>query len=235
MNRAGRHHPGTRTAPARRLPVLLAALALLAADTARADHTEVRDFAVYVDGKHVGHNRLSVTTRDDGTTHVSNVASVKVKMFLVTFTFSYQGTEIWREPQLVQAEGRCQENRKTYDLTATLEPGGQALRVRVNGREQRAPADVWTACYWKLPPVRERVQAVTVLKTNTGELVPGQLHYVGTEQRTVAGRPQTCYRFRVTGGKSPTDLWFDIHHRLVRQEFTEMGHHTVVELVSVRR
>ena len=34
---------------------------------------------------------------------------------------------------------------------------------------------------------------------------------------------------------SPVDVWFDQYHRLVRQEFTETGHRTIVQLVAVRR
>ena len=41
--------------------------------------------------------------------------------------------------------------------------------------------------------------------------------------------------FRVTGGPTPIDLWFDRYYRLVRQEFTEAGHKMIVQLVNVRR
>ena len=41
----------------------------------------------------------------------------------------------------------------------------------------------------------------------------------------------------VAGGASngPVDLWYDKYHRLVRQEFTDSGHKTIVQLENVRR
>ena len=33
----------------------------------------------------------------------------------------------------------------------------------------------------------------------------------------------------------PIELWFDKYHRLVRQEFTESGHRTIVKLENIKR
>jgi hypothetical protein len=40
--------------------------------------------------------------------------------------------------------------------------------------------------------------------------------------------------YRLTG-KMNIDLWYDGSERLVRQEWLEQGHKTVVELIRVRR
>ena len=54
-------------------------------------------------------------------------------------------------------------------------------------------------------------------------------------QIKVGSELQDCYHFRVSSAPGPIDLWFDRFHRLVRQEFTESGHKTIVQLIQVRR
>ena len=55
------------------------------------------------------------------------------------------------------------------------------------------------------------------------------------QQLTLGGQAQNCYHFRVTGGPSPVDLWYDGGYRLVRQEFTVDSHRTAFSLSSLRR
>jgi hypothetical protein len=74
-----------------------------------------------------------------------------------------------------------------------------------------------------------------VLDADTGREFMAQLDYVATETLKFGGKAEDCYRFRVTGIPVPIELWFDKHHRLVRQEFTEQGHRTVMQVIAVRR
>lgn len=207
---------------------------LLAPHSIRAEYTETRDFAVQVDGKLVGQTQLTITDRNDGTTVVQNVASVKVKIF-ITYTYTYQGVEVWKGYTLQQLQGQCEDNLKKFGVQAFLDPMLRGYRIRSGQDEQVVQSEVWTTSYWKLPDPKHFNQPLTLIDADRGKLINGQLQYVGTEQRAIAGRQLQCYHFRVTGGKSPVDLWFDVHHRLVRQEFEEMRHQTVIELTNIRR
>ena len=53
--------------------------------------------------------------------------------------------------------------------------------------------------------------------------------HVGVEQPSVAGQMQQVQHYRLTG-KVNVDLWYDGHNRLVRQEFEEQKHRTLIEL-----
>src|SRR5205814_789617 len=74
-----------------------------------ADTTEIRDFVVQVDGKQAGNTQLAITQRQDGTTQVSAKANVQVKLFL-TYTYAFQGTEVWKGGQLLKLTGQCNDN-----------------------------------------------------------------------------------------------------------------------------
>jgi hypothetical protein len=213
---------------------LVAAALLLAAAPARADDVEQRFFSIQVDGKPAGEARMSITRQGDGREVVESRASVRVR-FILTFTYTYQGTEVWQGGRLVHLQGSCNDNGKRFEVSADADADGPGLRLRVNGRERPARPDVWTSSYWKLPDRRYFNQPVTVLDMDRGQELARRLEYAGAEDLNVAGQAQKCYHFRVAGGPSPVDLWFDGHHRLVREDFVEMGHRTTVQLTGVRR
>jgi hypothetical protein len=204
----------------------------LAAAPARAEDTEERVFTITVDGKPAGECRMTMTRKGDGSEVMSTQAGVRVKV-LLTYTYAYQGTEVWKDGRLQSLESTCNDNGKRFAVSATVE--GAGLRVRVNGKERLIGPDVWTTSYWKLADARFHNQSVTLLDADRGEPQLRRLTYVGPEELDAAGQALKCYHFRVIGGPAPTDLWFDGQHRLVRQAFVELGHRTVVQLGSVRR
>jgi hypothetical protein len=198
------------------------------------DTTEVRDFAVSVDGKQAGNTQIVITDRADGTTLVTTKANVQVKLFL-NYTYAYQGTEVWNKEQLVRLDGKCSDNAKKYSVHAELDTKENKLRVQANDKETLTAPEVWSTSYWKLPPAKYHNKAVTLVDADRGDVIGGHLQYVETEERTVAGKAQKLYHFKVIGPNPAVDLWFDAYHRLVRQEFTDRGHRTVIELANVQR
>jgi hypothetical protein len=198
--------------------------------------TEIRDFVVSMNGKQVGHNQLVIADRKDGTTLVSNKAHVQVKVLGVNaHTYTFHGTELWKGYQLLQLSGQCDDNKKTFTVQAQLDPNKNTIRVQANGKEQAAHPEAWSTSYWRLPDAKHHNKTLTLLDADRGEVIGGQLLYVGTEELTVVGKKQKCYHFKVNGPNPPVDVWFDVYHRLVRQEFTEQGHRIVIELLNVKR
>src|SRR5581483_10819714 len=92
--------------------------------------------------------------------------------------------------------------------------------------------DVWTTSYWKLADARFHNKTVPILDADSGKESTAQLQYVGTEQINIGSQPENCYHFRVVGSGNPIDLWYDRYHRLVRQDFVEQGHRTIIQLVN---
>jgi hypothetical protein len=201
------------------------------------NNAEVREFSITIDGRPSGQYRMTIARRDDGTVAMTGQASVLVKKVGVTvYHYTYAGTEMWKtgkDGQLLGMNSTSDDNGKKFEVQAAAEAGG--LRVRVNGQPRLVRADVWTTTYWKLADARFHNQRVSLLDADTGKDYNGRLDYLGAEQLTVSGDTQTCHHFRVTGGPNPVDLWYDAQRHLVRQDFTEDGHRTIMQLVRVAR
>lgn len=205
----------------------------LPASPVRADDVERREFAILIDGKESGFSRMTITVKDDGTTTMQGSCSVKFTKLLFTFTYQIDATEWWKDGKLVGIKSSSTENAKKNEVAGSMD-GGQ-LRVRANGKDVTLRPDAWTTSYWKLADAKFHNKAIPLVDPEDAKEYNGQLQYVGTEQVTVNKTPQSCYRFKVTGGPQPTDVWYDRFHRMVRQEFTEQGHKIIVQLNQIVR
>jgi Family of unknown function (DUF6134) len=214
-------------------PLFLAATVLVAWSVypVWADNTEQRDYEIRVDGKPAGKSRLTIADKDDGTTRVNASGKVEVKLLgLTVYSYTVTSSETWKAGQIVELKCSAVEDGKKTDVDAWQ--AGQELRIRVNGKNSNAVrADVWPSSYWKLADKKYHNNGIAILDADTGREQDGQLRYIGTEAITIGARARDCYHFSVTGIPIPIDLWFDKHHRLVRQEFTESGHKTLVQLL----
>lgn len=211
---------------------LVVGIFLGAARTVHAASTEQRDYQVIVEGKEVGQSHITITRQDDGTTVMTGQASVQIKVVFM-FQFSNQITEWWKDGRLVGLKASTTENKRRTDLTVSSD--NNRLRLLVNNRERSLHPQVWPNSFWKLPDPKYHNKQVPILEVDTGREHVGLLTYLGTKQLTVGGQSEKCYHFRVTGGPNTVDLWFDQYYVLVRQEFVEQGHRTVIQAMNIRR
>jgi hypothetical protein len=201
---------------------------------ASAAENEVRSFHIQVDGKKAGHYVMTITKKEDGNTVMTGRANVRISFLVKTYTYTYDGTEIWKDGRLTSLQSSSNDNGKRYEVRAVAD--GNGLRMRVNnGPERLTRADVCTTSYWQLPEGKNGTQALPALDADTGQEINGQVQSLGTTRLFVGGHMQECTHVRVTGGPFPVDLWYDAQKRLVRQDFVEQGHRTVLELVSIQK
>ena len=200
------------------------------AESVGAAHTERRHYSILVDGKEAGQSQLTIIEQDDGGVYVTAKAKVHVQGLLLNYAFTIDGQEWWKDGKLIGMKVLCNDNGKKCDLLVSQRAG--QLMARVNGTDRLLRADVWTTSYWKLADARFHNKPVPLLAADTGQERVGQLQYLGSKQLPVGNQLVACYHFRITGAGHPVDLWFDQHHRLVRQEFTESGHKTIIQLVG---
>lgn len=199
-----------------------------------ADSREVREFSVLINGKDSGVCSMDIHTQDSGQTYVVGKANVRFQGLIISYTFQVETSEWWKNGQLIGLKSQCNDNGKRVEMTVSSDQN--QLRLRVNGQQERViRPESWASSFWKLPDARYHNKQIPILDSDTGKDYIGQLQYVGAEGVTIQGQPKNCYRFRVTGGNYPIDCWYDEFHRLVRQEFTESGHKTVVHLINIRR
>ena len=199
-----------------------------------ADDTEYRDFSIFVDGKDAGSSRMTLIQKDDGTSYMNATLDVKFRHLLVIdYVIKVETQEWWKAGRLVGMKTNCTDNGKKTEVTVAVD--NNQLRLRVNGKESALRSDVWTNSFWKLADARFHNKQVPIVEVDTGKEFNSDLKYIGVEVIPVGGQRQDCYRFLLTAAPGPVDLWYDKYHRLVRQEFTESGHKTIVQLVNVKR
>jgi len=170
---------------------------------------------------------------DDGTTTMSADTDVRVQPVpFITYRYSYRGREVWKDGRLQRFDSTCNDDNKRYTVAAVAE--NETLRVRVNNQEKIVRGDIWLTSYWNKPDAKLHDQTIQLIDADNGRDLSAQVLYVGVEQRTVAGQMLPVHHYRLTG-KVNVDLWYDGSNRLVRQEFIEQGHRTLIELARVRR
>ncbi len=216
--------------------VALLTLTLLSLAGARAPafaaEIETRDFAVLVAGKPAGEVHMTIHRQDNGLIEMRCDTDIKVHQLIGNYKYIYRGREVWKDHRLVRLDSNTDDNGKRFLVSAVAEADG--LHVKVNNVEKMAKADVWLTSYWCLPDPKLRNSTLAILDADSGRDLEGKLQYVATEKRRVAGQEVPLNHYRLTG-KVQVELWYDGSDRLVRQEWTEQGHKTALELSRIRR
>jgi len=216
----------------RKAVAILAVLGLcVTAQASRAADIETRDFAVTVSGKPAGDVHMTIHRQDDGSVHMRCDTDINVKI-VIPYQFIYRGEEVWKDNRLVRFESKSDDNGKRFMVSAVAD--GNAVRLKVNNVERLIKPEVWLSSYWCLPDPKLRGSVLPIVDADNGRDLDSKLVYVATEKLRVAGQEVTLNRYRLSG-KASVDLWYDGSERLVRQEWVEQSHRTIVELVRVRR
>ena len=211
---------------------LVCAFALLLGASARAADSEIRDFAIRVDGKPAGSASVTIQRQDDGTTIVTCNTNVRVKVLIKTYVYTCQTRETWKDGRLQQLASSCNDDGKQFQVSAVARADG--VHVRVNGREHISKPEVWVSSYWTLPDAKLRDQVIPALEADNGRDMQGRLQFLGTAQIAVARQMQNVQHYRFNG-PTRVELYYDAAQRLVRRSWVEEGHPTEMELVGIRR
>jgi hypothetical protein len=218
----------------RSLLLAVATLAVLTVTGAalRGGEIETRDFMVQVSGKPAGEVHMTIHKQDNGTIQMRCDTDIKVSLLIGSYRYVYRGLEVWKDQRLVRFDSNTDDNGTRFIVSAVAEPAG--LRVKVNNADRVVKSEVWLTSYWCLPDPKLRSDTIPLIDADTGKDLAGKLRFVANEKRRLAGQETTLNHYKLTG-KVNVDLWYDGSERLVRQEWVEQGHKTVVELIRVRR
>jgi hypothetical protein len=213
--------------------LLLVVVALFGASRAAAGDTEVRDFITQIDRKPAGTYRMRISTDNQGNVTMTGSAKISFTVFRVrTFTYTYEGTEVWKDGRLTSFDSKTNDDGKKYTVSAKAEREG--LRKTVNDQERMIRPDVWLTTYWRLPDPKLRGQAIALLDADTGRDLTGTLQLIDVNELTIAGQRVNCNHYQITGDVQ-VDFWYDGSDRLVRQEWVENGYRVVLYLASLSR
>jgi len=206
---------------------------VLTSCSAQTTDIETRDFLVQVSGKVCGEVHMTIHRQSPTQISVRCDTDLKVALPTGNYRYSFRGMEVWRDRQFVRLDSHTDDNGRRYVVTAIAEPTG--VRVKVNNRERIVAPVSWLTTYWSLPEPNLRKQSLHLLDADNGNELYGRLEFVANEKLTIAGQQVALNHYRVVMGKNHMDLWYDGTERLVRQEWVELGHRTVIELIRIRR
>lgn len=193
---------------------------------------ETRDFSISVDGTPAGAYHMQIAREANGSSRLDASANVRFRAYLVkTYSYAFRGTETWNGDRLVGLSSRCNDDGKTYQVSAT--PVANGLSVQVNGRVTVFPADAWVSTYWRLPAASLRGRLLTILDADNGRTLRGTLQFIGRESVAIGGGQGPCDHYRLP--ELGVDLWYDEGGTLARQEYVEEGRRIVLRLDSVGR
>ena len=213
------------------LPYAALLFSLAGPATRAAAQAEVRDYQVTVDNKPAGHFHLTITPADAGKTVVKAEAAVRVRFGLYTYTYRYQGSEVWAGDRLERSWGHSADGGKKHNVAAVVQ--GDRATITVDGSSRTDLACSWTTTHWRLPPLPASHSTLNVLDVDAGKRLSARLQHIETVRLNIAGRVQTCNHYRVSGA-DVAEVWFDEGNRLVRQFTVEDGHRTELRLTGVR-
>jgi hypothetical protein len=208
------------------------ALVVMVGGSARAADVETRDFTVLISGKPSGEVHMTIHRQEDGSVVMRCDTDIKVAFGILHYKYVYRGLEVWKDRRLIRLDSNTDDNGKRFVVSAV--PDGANLKMKVNNVEKQVRGDVWVTSYWTLPDPKIRAGQLTVLDADSGKMLDGKLGFIATEKLRVAGQEVTLNHYRFAG-KVNVELWYDGSERLVRQEWTEQAHKTVLELLRVRR
>ncbi len=234
------------------IAVVCLAAASVDAGEPRDVERQTREFKISVDGTARGSSSVQYRRQDDGTDSIRGKSEVRVNVLAHLYDYKGAGSEVWKDGRLIEKDNSADYNGNRYLVKAISTPNG--LQVNVNGTASLVDAGAWVTSYWQLPerlvlpgptertanataavgrrPEKAESRIVTLLDSDRGRILRGELHCVGENAVTVAGRQVSCTHYRITGDVQ-VDVWYDSSLRLVRQESLEWRHKTVLELMRI--
>jgi len=215
--------------------------------------TETRSFRISVDGKESGTGSIVVDTFEDGTNTMHIDKSIKFNDLGSEYHYQSTGNETWKNGQLLKLDNIADVNGTRFHLDGKM--GAKTFRVAVDGVNTDFPADSWPTSYWQIPSqivtaLKKNTQkvslaaagtksatvvkpkATTLLSTDKGTRLNGDVQFVGKETLTVAGKVQASDHYRIAGDVR-VNLWYDTENRLVRQHSVDSGHATLLEMTQL--
>jgi hypothetical protein len=202
------------------------------ATPSQAGDIETRDFNVLVDGKRAGEVHMTIQREDDGTFKMRCDTDIEVRVLLVRYRYSYRGMEVWKDGRLQRFDSTTNDDGKRFVVSAVAEANG--LRLNVNNQDRLVNPDVWLTSYWRLPDPKLRQQLVPIIDADTGRDLDARIQLIGPVQLPISGQVQNVNHYHLVG-KVDVHVWYDASERLVRQEWVEEGHRTILDLIRVRR
>lgn len=159
-------------------------------------------FKVFIDEKAIGHHRVTVQEKTNGT-FVTIDADFDVKfLFFSAYRYVHNNVETWREECLESITSKTDDNGDTFFVKGTRD--NNLLSLTTHAGNKTYSGCIKTFAYWD--PMITKSQAL--LNAQTGELVQVDIEEIGQEIVMVRQKPTLSRQYRIQARDFTIDLWY---------------------------
>jgi hypothetical protein len=191
---------------------VLALVCCFAASPARAE--KPLHFTILRKGEAVGTHDMTFTRKDDTLT-VGIHTHVFVKVLFITYKFTCDSTETWKDGKLVALEAHTNDDGDKHDVSVAQKDG--KLQLTADGKTSVISADTITSSWWN----KKLTGRPELLDYLTGKMQSIKVKDLGAETVQADGKDIATEHYKVDGGLQ-RDLWF-AGDRMVRQSLVKRG------------
>ena len=180
-----------------------------------------RHFAIYRDGKEIGHHVVRFTPTDGGF-KAETAIEVAVKIaFITAFRFKQNAADVWTDGQLVGSRVDTDDNGEVSQTVLRSEGGKLNVEGGVADRQLSVPLGTMTdLAFWNIDIVRQR----TLVDLQKALLTDVAAENLGAETIDVAGRRIEAQKFKFAAETGRNgDIWFDADGNWVKGLLTTRG------------
>jgi hypothetical protein len=196
---------------------ILATATLILFGPAGKVRAETLEYDILIDGTRSGSLFRTVTRNSDASTRVDTRASMVFRFLFLSFRYTFQGSETWREGRFLSAVGDCDDNGTRHHVSWNATPsGGTVSRDGKTMNLERAP---WPTSAFTPPPGEG---TYPTLDPDTGLLRATSMSKSAQDAIVLNGRPVAATVWK-TDLPGEARFWFSDDGQLLRQSWREQG------------
>jgi hypothetical protein len=200
--------------------------------SAFAADAEQRTFNVTVDGKPSGTYKFARSVAADGSETIAAVADVKVRVLLITYIYTLNSVEVWKNGKLVSVAASSNNDGKKSTVTVRQREDG--LDLTINGKSKKLDSAAHTSTGWKLPSPTDKARDILLFDTDDATETPVKFEPLGPYSMTLNGQKIEGQRYKLTGKKVNSEWWHDAKGRPVQILMNWDGHKVAMDLAEVK-
>lgn len=195
--------------------IFLTLLNLPFASSAHVQHYEDInriEFDIYRNNKNIGKHIFSFKKSDEGLSVKSEINFEIKKFGIVLYTYHVEGTEFYKNDQLLKFNSKTNQNGKEKYVNMLLDDKGEYI-IDGSSYQGKASADYLLGTWWNHSIVKAEAQISAV----SGRIIKQKVNFLGKEIIKIGEKTYNTLHFNFSSTdkklakskKLNTDVWYD--------------------------
>tara|TARA_B100000686_G_C16348506_1_gene741633 strand:- start:7 stop:690 length:684 start_codon:yes stop_codon:yes gene_type:complete len=169
------------------------------------------EFDIYRNNKRIGTHIFLFKRIDDELIVESKINFEIKKLGVVLYSYNVEGTERYKDGQLVQFNSKTNQNRKKKYVNIKLE--NNEYLIDGSSYKGKAPIDYIIGTWWNHSIIKSKAQISAV----SGRIIEQEVNFLGKETLNLNGKTYETLHFNFSSSdqklakdkKLNTDVWYD--------------------------